>query len=371
MELAKAVLESSFPTGPGRVCAMISFDGTVYTGALDPGPPPVEPEVGPMEQARVAKDVIAASVTVSWEGPGSSLRFRTPSETVLRSLHFTARREALIAVDGPFDPKLIPSQPLRELINVAPNAALLGGNFGAGMKAIKSELNQLARDPGMPTARAEFARYVNECLNESSVLSGAEVRIAHVDGSFFMPTSLASIALRHAWLAIDLAAVRFTHDLVQTMRPRLIEIGCNEADLVHIKQAIHAFRYSVANALVYVELRGPVEHEIPFYPSGNLVLAEGVAMHEYVALPPLDLALEGRARERKLITDLAELMGSPSKGGLFEYARQRGIYTLDVFSGGGPGRCPFWRVSGEMFQQAAKALEIALHLGTIRLAPEE
>ncbi len=36
------------------VCAMISFDGTVYTGALDPGPPPVEPEVGPMEQARAA-----------------------------------------------------------------------------------------------------------------------------------------------------------------------------------------------------------------------------------------------------------------------------------------------------------------------------
>lgn len=371
LERATRLLGEQFPDRPGQACAMYSVEGKIYTGVSSAGPPAVEAETTPIFEVAKNRDMIAASVTVSWDGPGSSVRCRTPPAPVLHGLHHAARREAQIAIDGPANAGEVATRALRELIRDPPNTAFLSGNFGGGMKAITHELNALAKERGLPAARAEFQRYLSAALNDALVLKTAQHRTRAEPDTFFMPTSLGSVSLRHIWLALDLASVRFTNDLVAELTPELTAIGCNEFDLVHIKQAIHAFRYTAANAIVLVETRAVIKDEIPFNPTMGLALVHGVPMHAYIRLDPPAPAKDVAEKNLGLVQQLVQVLANKQEGGLFAYARQRGLFTLDVFDGGGPGRCPFWQVSGEMFQETAAALERALHQGAILLAPDQ
>jgi hypothetical protein len=373
-DVAASLLRRHFASGPGRACAAYSRSGRVLTGVLAAGARgDVEPEYDAMRESAACGELIAALVTVEWNGPGTPIMCRVPPAGILERLHRHARRHAQIAVAA--SPGQVPAcRSLWELARETPpprNTALQEGNFGAGMKALAQPLMQLAQQKGVPRMRAAFARAVLDALDDVAVRRNA-ASPAPRGSRFLTPPQLESVGLRHVWLAFERAAEQFVFDLVDDIRPDLARLGCNGADIVHIKQGFEALRNVVAVAVTYAGTGTEVANECPFYPYDARILDAGLPLHEYVRCEPLpptvaaDVARRNEALVRRLITMFSER----GEGGFAAYLRQRKLFSVDIFDGGGTGHCPFASVSIELVHAMAVSLSRALDLGVIALEPD-
>jgi hypothetical protein len=372
VEEARRLLQEVFPDGPGRACAMYSVEGRLYTGAAAKRPSAEsapEPEEGPMGEAVGDGALIAASVTVGWDGPGTPVVCRTPAPSSLEKLAGAARRNAQVAVSSDIENLVV--RPLSELIPERPNSLLMEGRYAGGMKAIGPQLTSMAREHGVPLVRVEFEALVLEALAKESVRRNAAApAFAGGEGAFATPMHLESVALRHVWLAFELAAIRFVVRMVDAMTASLEALGCGPGDLVHVKQGGEAVHNVFASLLVVVGRRSAIENEMPFFPYHAGLLRLGVPIDAYLALGPPPDEADTALRNGMLVRELVRVLGNRGEGGLLAYLRQRRLYEIDVFGGGGTGHCPFSSVSGEMLLRTSAALERALAEGTVLLAPD-
>ena len=363
LDTARSLLLERFPHGPGMACAAYSLDGRVYTGvAHDAGARDAEPERAPIEDAARNGELLVALVTLTWDGPGSAVRVRAPLGGTLDRLQTQAQRHAQIAVDG--EGGSVTVRALWELVAKNPNAALVAGNFGSGMKAIGPDLVSLAKDPGIPRTRAEFPSHLLAALSREEIRANAR-RPGHPTSSFVTPMHVESVSLRQVWLAFEWASEKFVFGLVDSWRPRLAELGCNAQDVVHIKQGWEALRNSFGALVIWVGTRRPVEKESPFNPYDASTLTAGVPIHEFLPLPEPPAAPQ-EARNAALVRSLVDVLGRKD-GGFASYLKQRNLFRIDLFDGGGTGGCPFATMSTELFSEAAKTLDAALAEGRILL----
>jgi hypothetical protein len=363
LETARSLLHERFPDGAGSACAAYSLDGRVYTGTAAPNGSLEEPELAPIEDAAKNGELLVALVTLAWDGPGTAVLVRPPRAATLDRLQEQAQRHAQIAVGG--DGEHVVVRALWELVRGNPNAALLAGNFGGGMKAIGPDLVSLAKDPGVPRTRAEFPAHLRLALDREEIRANAR-RPGHPTSSFVTPMHVDSVSLRQIWLAFEYASEKFVFGLVDSWRPRLAELGCNPQDVVHIKQGWEALRNSFGVLVIWVGTRRPVEKESPFNPYDASTLTAGVPIHEFLPLrePP---AAPEEARNEALVRDLVEILAK-KEGGFASYLRQRNLFRIDLFDGGGTGGCPFATMSAELFHETARTLESALSEGRILLS---
>jgi hypothetical protein len=375
IDTAERLLRATFPGGPGQACAAYSRDGDIYIGtSMTTGSDLIDAEANPVFEAARRGELIAALVTVGWEGPGSPVVARVPRAKVLRDLQSQARRHAQIATSGSVTETVV-VRPLWELTceldaQYNSNTALAKGHFGHGMKSIGGELEQFARDTGVFRTRAEFSDILVTALKCEKIRASAS-SVGAPGSKFLTPTRLDSVSLRHVWLAFELAAEQFTFDLVDSFRNRLSDLGGNEADIVHIKQGLEALRNIFSVLVVLTGTRLPVLNESPFYPYDSSVLHTGTPIHRYIRFDEIDevRADEPSVRNNALIQQLVRVLANRGYGGFTSYIRQRGLFRVDLFDGGGPGHCPFSAVSNEIIYSTASGLERALREEVVILAP--
>ena len=169
-----------------------------------------------------------------------------------------------------------------------------------------------------------------------------------------------------------MAGETFVYGFVDSLRPELTAIGCNEADIVHIKQGFEALRNTFSALFVFVGTQRPVLNECPFYPYDSFHLNDGLALDTYLRFSaPDDLSERLAIAERNtiLVQQLISVLASRDEGGFERYLRQRNLFSVDLFDGGGPGHCPFAGMSTEIIHASATALEEALAGGLVILAP--
>lgn len=335
----------------------------------------VEPEMGPISESEKRGELIAALVTLTWEGPGSPVVVRTPAPVILEHLQSQARRHAQIAVGGVIV-ETVAVRPLWELIlelspQHYPNTALMNGSFGGGMKTIAHDLAEFAKDVGVRRTRAEFSDALVEGLKHEEIRENAAAP-ALPGSKFLTPTHLESVSLRHIWLAFELVSEEFTSDVIDWLRGKLTDLGCNEADVIHIKQGLEALRNIFAVLLVLTSTRRKVLNECPFYPYDSFRLQRGVPIHRYIQFEPLEdtPAEDIAARNDALVRQLIRVLAQRKEGGFTSYLRQRELFSVDLFSGGGAGHCPFSIMSNEVVYATAIGLERALDERIVILAPD-
>jgi hypothetical protein len=368
VDIATRLLQERFAHHRGRACAAYGPDGRVFGGvSTDGAGEALEPELGVIAEAAEHGQVLTALVTVAREGDGAPVTVRPPPRPIIERLLGSARRHAQIAMEGA-PGAAVSVRCLWELIPHGPNSALLRGRYGGGMKAIGAELAALARDVGVPLARAELRGRLQAALR-----SGAIRRNAAAPGfggsALTTPANLPSVALRHIWLALELAVEQLTDDLVESLRPRLAELGCNDADVVHVKQGVEALRNVLSALIVLAGTRREVVKESPFNPYDAFRLQHGLPIHLVVPFaepPPGDTA----ARNVALVRQLIGALSKRGDGGFAHYLRQRELFKVDLFQGGGTGHCPFAALSTEIVFEAALGLDEALEGRLLLLAPD-
>jgi len=251
-----------------QACAAYSRHGTLITGVSATKDEPSEAVMAVVSKSREIGDQIAALVMLQQNVSGT-VAVQAPTSATLEHLSEQARRHAQIAVNGTAGGS-ISVRPLWELIHDfttsgGSNAALLQGRFGAGMKQIAHKLAEFAKETGVPNARSQFADRLVEVLERDPVR--AKARSAAPSGSkFISPAQLDSVSLRHAWLGFEIAAEEFAYEIIDSLRPELVALGCNAADVVHIKQGVEALRNIVSVLIVLTGTRHAVANECPFHP---------------------------------------------------------------------------------------------------------
>jgi hypothetical protein len=376
IDTAERLLYERFPQSPGRACAAYSRQGRIFTGILMKSERAmIEPEMGPIAESEKKGELITALVTLAWEGPGSPVVVRTPAPIILEHLQSQARRHAQIAVGGSIA-ETVAVRPLWELIReLSPqyylNKALIRGRFGGGMKAIADELVEFAKDPGVRRTRAEFSDTLVEGLKHKKIRDNAAA-VGLPGSKFLTPTHLDSVSLRHIWLAFELASEKFTFEVIDSIRPKLADLGCNDADVVHIKQGLEALRNIFSVLVVLTGTRRRILNECPFYPYDSFRLQHGIPIHRYIQFELLDetLAEDTATRNHALVRQLIGVLAQSGEGGFTSYLRQRELFKVDLFNGGGAGYCPFSLMSNEIICATAIGLERALDERIVILEPD-
>jgi hypothetical protein len=305
--------------------------------------------------------LIAAVATLEASPEGPILGVRRPDARTLDAIARQARRHTPIAVAGSW-PGAVTVRPLWELLLDAgvpadANPARDAGRFGRGMKAIAAELGALATSVPAQVTAEEFQLRMLSTLSDPRLREIAK-RPAPIGSAYPTPGQLPSPALRHVWLAFEEAAEAFVYEFVDAQRGRLSELGCNEADVVHVKQGFEALRNAVAVLIVHVAVGGPVANECPFFPYGTGLLEHGVPLNRYLARPDDDLGTSAVAR-------LAALLARTEPGGFLPYLRQRRLFSVDLFDGGGTGHCPFAPLTAALLAGFARALDAARERGDL------
>jgi hypothetical protein len=183
------------------------------------------------------------------------------------------------------------------------------------------------------------------------------------------PADLQSVTLRHIWLALEVTVEELADDLVDSVRPRLAELGCADADVVHVRQGIEALRNVLSVLIVLAGTRREVVKESPFNPYDAFRLQRGEPIHLAIAFeepPPGDTA----SRNASLVRQLIAVLANRGQGGFASYLRQRELFKVDLFNGNGTGHCPFSALSTEIVFETAPALQRALDEGVLLLAPD-
>jgi hypothetical protein len=186
---------------------------------------------------------------------------------------------------------------------------------------------------------------------------------------FLQPAGLESVSLRHVWLAFELASEKFAFDVVDAITPALVELGCNDADVLHVRQGLEALRNVFGVLVVFVGTGAPVPNEGPFNPYWAATLTAGASIDQYFGKETLP---EGgpAARNKALVRRLVSVLANRSEGSFPSYLRQRDVFRMDVFGGNGTGHCPFAVMSVEMLLETGRALESALADGLVLLEPD-
>jgi hypothetical protein len=123
---------------------------------------------------------------------------------------------------------------------------------------------------------------------------------------------------------------------------------------------------------VFVGTRQPVLNECPFYPYDSFRLSEGVPLHAYLRFSGPDECSQAAGVagcNETLVRQLITVLASRDEGGFARYLRQRNLFSVDLFEGGGPGHCPFASMSTEIIHVSAVAFMEALARGLLILAP--
>jgi hypothetical protein len=369
IDAATRLLHERFPDRAGKACAAYGPSGRIFVGvAIErAGDGPIEPEFGAIGEAAAGRQIITALATVAWEGPGTPISIRAPAREVIGQLLNAARRHAQIAVEGAPGAAVF-VRCLWELIPHGPNTALVTGRYGGGMKAIGPQLSALARDPGVPRARAELQPRLLAALRNEAIRRNAAAP-GFGGSSLMTPADLQSVTLRHIWLALEVAVEELADDLVDSVRPRLAELGCADADVVHVRQGIEALRNVLSVLIVLAGTRREVVKESPFNPYDAFRLQRGEPIHLAIAFeepPPGDTA----SRNASLVRQLIAVLANRGQGGFASYLRQRELFKVDLFNGNGTGHCPFSALSTEIVFETAPALQRALDEGVLLLAPD-
>jgi hypothetical protein len=294
----------------------------------------------------------------------------------VRNLQSQARRHALIAVAGCVPDGII-VRPLWELVlDLDPaeraNTALGEGRFGGGMKAIGPELVALARDYGVPLVRSDFPGALEATLQNEQVRANAAAPVPR-GSKYLAPLQLESVSLRHLWLGFETTAETFVYGFIDSHRDQLAALGCNEADVVHIKQGFEALRNIFSAVIVLTGTRRPLANECPFHPYNTRFLKNGVPIDQYLRFsPPGEALMEDDAIKRNtmLVRQLISVLVRFGEGGFASYLRQRELFKVDLFNGGGPGHCPFSQMATQTAHAAAVGFKRALSKGSIMLAPD-
>ena len=153
-----------------------------------------------------------------------------------------------------------------------------------------------------------------------------------------------------------------------------MQLGCDEADSVHIKQGFEALRNVFAALVVFIETREPLRNECPFFPYDSLRLIDGEPMDAYLRPSPPEppaAGLDEASRNTILVRQLASVLARSDDGGFAHYLRQRKLYQVDLFDGGGAGRCPFVPITEQIVFASAQVIDDALAQGLLPLAPDE
>lgn len=365
---ARRLLEARFPDREGRAAAMYGASGRMYTGVSVPGSTPetgLAPETGPLCEAYKRADLIMASVTVGWKGPGTPIWYLSPGGASLDRLVQCAHRDAQIVVHDFFDKANIVVKPLRELVPYHVTEAAIDQVHHLGMKAIGAELVALSRVRGVPAARERFPSYFAAGLRDATLARAWAKRSYNGDAAaFVLPIHLESIALRQLWFAFEAATLLFIDDFVNGERGALEGLGANDSDIFHVKQGGEALRHVFGNLLVLVETRSEIPNELPFRPYHSHKLKVGVPMHQAIALPP-PIAPDDPDRQEALVRQVSAILCERGAGGMAAYLRQRQLFGVDVFRGHGPGQCPFALMATQVLVEAAAVLEVALADGVI------
>jgi hypothetical protein len=356
LDAAHLALERHCPGGPGGAAAACLRQGEMLAEAAGGAAGARSAALALLDAAAARGEMIVSFLLLRRDAEGPA-RIETPDAQLLSCLQSQCRRHAQIALAGGPDDGLA-AAPLWQLLaedEPAPaNSALDAGRFGSGMKPIAALLVSLSRTLGAPRAATAFGALLTEALADSAVRRAAAARAA-AGGRFVTPPQLESPALRHAWHAFETASERFVFDLVKAAEPRLRAAGCNQADLVHIRQGVEALRNAFSVLLVWCERQEEVRNELPFYPYDATWPCSGAPIHLYLdgggASAPLD----------RLIEALRPRAGA----GFAAYLRQRGVYRVDLFAGGGTGHCPFSLTSEAMLAATGAALEAARDRGHI------
>lgn len=370
IDAAEQALRAGFPCSGGSACATYSSGGRLLTASHESSA-----DLEAISVCRTRGELITAMITLAWDGAGSTASVRPPAAAALAGLESQARRHAQIAVGG--TPSSVVVRPLWELVlergtDPWSNPARTEGRFGGGMKSIAAELFELAKIRGVARVRDDFSRLLLAALQHERIRANAAAP-APRGSQFVAPTQLDSVALRHLWLAFETAAESLVYGLVDVLRPELSAAGCNEADVVHIKQGFEALRNTFSALFVFVGTRQPVLNECPFYPYDSFRLREGVPLHAYLRLSaPGDPALSAGVAEcnERLVQQLISVLASREEGGFARYLRQRNLFSVDLFDGGGPGHCPFAVMSIEIVHASAMAFTDALARRLLILAPD-
>jgi hypothetical protein len=376
IDAAERLLREHFPHGPGQACAAYSSQGRIFTGiSMVAEDLTIEPEMALLAETQKNGALIAALVTLAWEGPGSPVVVRPPTAVILEHLQRQIRRHAQIAVSGSIGGTIkvrATWELIRELSPESyPNSAITAGRFGGGMKSLACELAKFARDVGVQRACVDFPQMLIASLKHENIRqSASSVRLP--GSKFLTPTDLESVSLRHIWLAFELASETFTFDLIDSFRPKLANLGCNEADVVHIKQGLEALLHVFSALLVLTGSRRPVLNECPFYPYDSFRLQQGIPIHHYIQFQPLKgtPVENAAARNDAVVRQLIGVLAERGDGGFTSYLAQRALFKLDIFSGGGAGSCPFAPLSNEIISATAIALRRALDERIVILAPD-
>jgi len=370
---AERMLRGDFPARVGCASAAYSNQGHLITATHA-----THSAWALIEVCRAEGALIAALVTLARDGPGSAVRVQPPSPALLEALLSQTRRHAEIAVSGP--PEAVLTRPLWELLAEAQLPALQAtaatappGRFAGGMKAIAAPLAALAREPGVARARVEFPPLLRAALQHPQARGGATTA-APRGSRFLQPAQLHSVSLRCLWLAFEMAAEQFVYGFVDELRPQLEALGCDEADRVHVKQGFEALRNTFSALVVFIETRAPVRNECPFFPYDSLRLTDGMPMDAYLRPSPPDpprAGLDEASRNTILVRQLASVLARSDDGGFARYLRQRKLYQVDLFDGGGAGHCPFVPITEQIVFASAQVIEDALAQGLLPLAPDE
>lgn len=371
IDAAEQRLRTEFPDRRGSACAVYSSHGQIITASDRE-----QADLAAIAACQACGEMIAALVSLSWSGARSAMIVKAPSARALEQLDQVGRRHAQIAVSGEVGDRLV-IRPLWELIrqpdpNILDTAGVPKGNFAWGMKAIGGDLQHVAKKSGVGAVRQHYPQLLLSALRDQPIRANA-ARPASVPSQFILPVHLPSVSLRHVWLAFERSAEQLVYGFIDSSVPRLTQLGCNRADVVHIKQGFEALRNSFAALVVFTGLRSPVLNECPFYPYHSFSLQHGVTLHEYVKVVPAGEA-DGETstvdRNTLLVRQLCSVLGSREPGGFAAYLRQRGLFKVDLFDGGGPGHCPFWVMSNEICYASAAILRQALESNLIILTPD-
>ncbi|MFN3215158.1 MAG: hypothetical protein ACE367_01540 [Acidimicrobiales bacterium] len=360
--VAQALLERRFGDHAGAATAVYTLEGNCYSSVSLTVTNPsscVAPEVGAMCEAYKNGERISAVVTVQRRVDGGPVLYATPSGATIDQLVLTSAREAEIVVHNLAEEDKYWIRPVRSLGVAHVSQMKMEGNFDAGMRQIRGELRDLARVQAMPTTRTQWApclrsAFENELVHRYAAVQGKPRHPAE----FAHPNGLASRRLRHIWHGFEAASHAFFEAIVDHHEHSLRGIGCNDSDMLHIRQGAESLRAVFGNVLIWVESRRPVHNELPFLPYFTSKLSDGLPMHEYFGPGSAAAALEDP------VAELIRLLVATGEDGLAGYLRQRRLFHVEAFVDG-TRRCPFDSVSLELYRATGHEIAAALADGVL------
>lgn len=380
IKTAERILKKHFPKSAGKSCAMYSKNGSIYTGVqIQPESESafIDPEVGPICQAYMKREIISASVTVGWGGPGTKVLVYSPCGLSFERMIPVIDSETEIAVHDIWHPETPLIKRAKDFAPYHWANTKERGNFSPnGMGKIGKLLKSISNKEGVLFSKKFFKdRFVSN-LREVPLKTfekRSEFNLMPRDDfynpkfydstEFLRPRNLNSVTLRQIAIVFELTVDEALHEFINKIRDKLNELNCNEADINHILRGgreplVHTF----SNLLIFLEKGQLIKNECPFQPFESEVLDKGVPMHKYISRSVS--ATSKKPDNKELLESLISILESGEKGGFIPYLHQRGLFTLPMFEDR-TYSCPFSSLATEIFEQTASGLEDGLNNGLI------